>query len=131
MLGRAVPLVLVPRFTTYVKDGEFPSIGVDVTPFGSAVVHVWRGRLIGTLPGVTARFEESIEQESWTACDGGASFSPAQLAVTTKTLALAKRYLRVVFALTGTDVALTAHVFGYLVPRSGARATEAALERVT
>ncbi|MCI0632542.1 MAG: hypothetical protein L0206_01270 [Actinobacteria bacterium] len=120
MAAPPVPLLLVPRFTTYVRDGDFPSIGLDVSPFASAVVHVWRGKLIGTSPGVTVRFEESMEQDSWSACAGGSSFAPQEDVVETKTLTLSKRLLRVVFALTGTDVAVTAHVFGHMMPRSGA-----------
>ena len=120
MAARAMPLLLVPRFTTYVREGEFPTIGLDVTAFASAVVHVWRGKLIGTTPGVTVRFEESLEQDSWSTCSGGTSFAPAEETVETRTLTLSKRFLRAVVALTGTDVAVTAHVFGHLVPREGA-----------
>ena len=45
---------------------------------------------------------------------------PAERVVETKTLSLSKRFLRVVVALMGTDAAVTAHVFGHLVPRAGA-----------
>lgn len=119
MSGRTVPLLLVPRFTTYVREGEFPSMGIDVAPFGSAIVQVWRGKLIGTTPAVAVRFEESME-DSWSVCDGGTEFNPAEDTVETKTLTFSKRLLRVVVALSGIDVAVTAHVFGHLVPRSGA-----------
>ena len=120
MSGRTVPLLLVPRFTTYVREGEFASMGIDIAPFASAVVHAWRGKLIGTTPSVSFRFEESMERDSWSTCDGGSAFSPSEGVVETKTLAFRKRFLRVVVALAGTDVAVTAHVFGHLVPRDEA-----------
>ena len=40
MAGELVPLVLLPRYTTYAGADTFTSIGMDVTPYSKAIVNV-------------------------------------------------------------------------------------------
>ncbi|MEJ2202960.1 MAG: hypothetical protein P8170_02490 [Gemmatimonadota bacterium] len=39
MAGELVPLVLIPRYTSYVGDGTFTTIAMDVTEYESAIVN--------------------------------------------------------------------------------------------
>ena len=42
MAGRLVPLVLLPRFTSF-AEGIFQTVPMDVSDFQRAIVTVWRG----------------------------------------------------------------------------------------
>jgi len=50
MAGELVPLVLLPRYSSYVGASTFTTIGMEVTDYANAIVNVWRGKLIGTSP---------------------------------------------------------------------------------
>ncbi|HLE97907.1 MAG TPA: hypothetical protein VI997_11095, partial [Candidatus Thermoplasmatota archaeon] len=68
MAGQVETITLVPRFSGFLGAGTYETAGINVTEFASANVHAWRGPLIGTTPTVQFTFEESIDQENWTAC---------------------------------------------------------------
>ena len=70
MAGELVPLVLLPRYTTYGGDSTFTTIAMDVTDYETAIVNVWRGKLIGTAPGIGFTFQESTDQVTWSTCTG-------------------------------------------------------------
>jgi hypothetical protein len=118
MAGRLFPLVLLPRLTTLAGAGTFRTIGVDVSAFEGAIVHVWRGGLRGTGPTMSLGFEESEDQASWFDCAGGAPFTPSADQETMVELTLKRRYLRAVVTLAGTDVAVSLFAVGHLISRS-------------
>jgi hypothetical protein len=118
MAGKLFPLVLLPRLTTLAGAGTYRTIGVDVSAFEAAIVHVWRGSLRGTGPTILVGFEESEDQVSWFDCAGGSPFDPTADAETTVELTLRRRYLRAVVALAGTNVAVSLFAVGHLVSRS-------------
>lgn len=118
MAGELVPLVLLPRYTTYAGTGNFTTIGMDVTEYDSAIINMWRGPAVGT--GVTfgATFEESTDQDNWTTCgnttansDPGAS-TEAQYKPT-----LTKRWFRVKVAVAGAGPVVSCWAIGHLVMR--------------
>ena len=118
MAGKLFPLVMLPRLTTLVGASTFRTPGVDVSAFEQAYVHVWRDDLRGTSPTILVGFEESEDQDVWTDVDGGDPFVPTANAETTVELTLARRYLRAVVTLSGTDVAATLFAVGHLVSRT-------------
>ncbi len=118
MAGKLFPLVLLPRLTTLAGAGAFKTIGVDVSAFESAIVHVWRGTLRGTVPTILVGFEESEDLDRWTDCTGGTPFAPAADTETMVELTLKRRYLRAVVTLSGTNVAVSLFAVGHLVSRS-------------
>lgn len=82
MTGQLVPLVLVPRHSTLAgKVGpteDYLTVPIDVTPYRSANVTVWRGHVIGTVPpppppppstfAFLIWFEESTDRVTWSVC---------------------------------------------------------------
>ena len=73
-------LVLFPKFTTVVSDGEhvqsYTSTPLDVSQFGSAQFQIWRGDLVGDgshAPSFKAYLEESTDGERWVLPSGGGS----------------------------------------------------------
>lgn len=50
MIGQQIPLILVPRYTSYMGAGDYLSAPIDVTPYSEGSVTVWRGELLGGGP---------------------------------------------------------------------------------
>jgi hypothetical protein len=127
MAGELVPLVLLPRYTTYagLPDSgvqSFSTIALDATQFQNAIVNVWRGKLVGsTTPGFTLWFEESTDQVVWTVCDGSpggpGGGDPGENDETQYTLALRKRWFRVQVLLGGADNVVSCWAVGFLEER--------------
>ena len=126
MAGQLVPLVLLPRYTTYVgKPGTgagtigvayFSTIAMDVTQYSSAIISVWRGKLIGSpTPGITFTLQESMDQVSWT--DLTAGFDPGENIETETTVSLTKRWFRIIVLLGGADNACSCYAVGFLEER--------------
>jgi len=131
MAGELVPLVMIPRFTTYAglkpTDG-FSTVGMDVTEYESAIINVWRGKLVqataGTGPSPTflVNCEGSTDQNTWSPCTG-TSADEAVAEDTEEQLVpqLSKRWFRVRIKLTagggGTDPVVSCWAVGYLEQR--------------
>lgn len=124
--GELVPLVLLPRYTTYAGltttgtgPHYFSTIAMDVTEYQNAIVNMWRGKLIGTATVAPAfTLEESTDQVTWTTCGGTtAAFDPGENAETQYTAALTKRWFRVKLALGQVDNVLTCWAVGFLEQR--------------
>lgn len=125
MIGKAVPLVLVPRYTTYVGESTFTTAPLRVSEYVQAHVTLWRGPLIGAGRGgsFTAEFQVSHDGNDW---------ENAIAAVTTVNrsnaydVPLSRRWLRLKVTLsvsTGSDVGITLWATGLLekrIPRGGA-----------
>lgn len=125
MAGELVPLVLLPRYTTYSgkpaagPNGEpvfFSTVAMDVTQYETAIVSVWRGKLNGaTTPGVQLTFQESVDQVTWTTCGGTtANFDPGENTETKYNAALTKRWFRIIVQLGGADNYVTCWAVGFL-----------------
>ena len=68
MIGELVPVVMLPRFTSYVGPGTFATAPLGVEAFSGGEVTFWRGPLVGgaaTSP-FTAYLEESHDALVWT-----------------------------------------------------------------
>ena len=68
MAGEIVPLVMIPRFTTYVGEATFTTVALDVSEFGAVQLATWLGPLVGGAgASVDARLEASEDAEVWSA----------------------------------------------------------------
>ena len=114
MAGELVPLVLIPRYTTYSGDLTFTTIAMDVTDYQSAIVNVWRGKLLGTSPGITISFEESTDQVNWSTCASGTGGDPGEDTEAQYTPTIAKRWFRAKVVLTGADPIVSSWAVGFL-----------------
>jgi hypothetical protein len=118
MAGMQVPLVLVPRYSSYTGADTFTTLGIDVTDYSRASVCVWRSPLIGSSPTFALTFEESMDQNSWTTCSGtSAGVDPGADTETMYSPTLAKRWFRLKLVLGGTSPVATCWVIGYLEQR--------------
>ncbi|MGE0190458.1 MAG: hypothetical protein AB7T63_00305 [Planctomycetota bacterium] len=114
MAGELVPLVLLPRFSSYVGDTTFTTIAMDVTDYQSAIINVWRGPMTGTTPTYDISFQESTDQDNWTTCTNGTGGDPGANTEAQYTPTLAKRWFRAKIVLTGTDPAVSCWAVGFL-----------------
>jgi hypothetical protein len=123
--GELVPLVLLPRYTTYAGlpstgTGQFyfSTIAMDVTEYQNAIVNIWRGKLVGSTPGVVFALEESTDQLNWTTCGGtSATFDPGENTETQYTAALKKRWFRITVLLASATTVVTCWAVGFLEQR--------------
>jgi hypothetical protein len=118
MAGELTPLVLIPRYSTYVGAHTFTSIALDVTAYSKAYVSVWRGTLTGTTPTFAVSFEESTDQDNWTTCTSGAGGDPGADTEAQYTPDLKKRYFRIKVVLGGTNPAVSCWAMGSLERRT-------------
>jgi len=117
--GELVPLVLLPRYTSYVGASTFVTIAMDVTEYQTAIVNIWRGKLTGSSPTILLTFQESTDQVNWTTCAGTnvAAYDPGQETEGQASATIAKRWFRVQVVLGGTSPAGTCWAVGFLEQR--------------
>jgi len=124
MPGQLTPLVLLPRYTSYAGKPStgtlyFATIAMDVTEYSSAIVNVWRGKVVGgTTPGITFTLQESTDQLFWTTCTGtSAGFDPGENTEVQYNATLTKRWLRIIINLGGADNVASCWAVGFLEQR--------------
>jgi hypothetical protein len=117
MAGELVPLVLIPRYTTFSGATTFVSVGMDVTEFEKAIANVWRGPLSGSGATFATSFEESTDQDSWSTCTNGSGGDPGANLEAQYSPELKKRWFRYKLVLTGTQPSVTCWAVGFLEQR--------------
>ena len=124
MKGELVPMVLIPRFSSYFGTSEFETVALDVSAFSGGTCTLWRGKLLG---GGTFKLftETSHDGYTWFGYPpgvGGAPipWDPGDDASMEVGLAFSHRYFRVRIVLTGTDPAVTCWCTGLLEYRINA-----------
>jgi len=116
MPGKIVPVVFIPRFTSYAGTVYFDTVPMDVSPFETVVVSVWRGQLLGTSPTFNIAFQQATDKLDWTALESG---DPGEAVEYQWSVALQnKRWFRVRVSLGGTGTVATCYAAGYLVART-------------
>jgi len=103
MPGELVPLVLLPRYTTFAGVDDFVTLAMDVTDYSSAIVNLWRGKLLGTNPTMTVLLEESSDQVTWFTCSGGSTPALVEDDEVQRVATLNKRWFRIKVTLGGTS----------------------------
>jgi len=117
MAGELVPLVLLPRYTTFNGSDTFTTIGMEVTDYTKAILNVWRGPVLNG-GSVQFTFEESTDQDSWTTCDGKtAGWDPGASTEDQVEPQLKKRWFRVKVVVGGTNPGVTCWALGFLEMR--------------
>jgi len=118
MAGELVPLVMMPRYTTLAGASTFTTIAMDVTQYQTAILNVWRGRLI-TSGTFACTCEESTDQDTWSDCAGTntVSYDPTQETEGQVSATLKKRWFRLRIVLGGTDSQATLWAVGFLEQR--------------
>ncbi len=120
--GTLVPIVLFPRYTTFVgaTGSEFETLPVDVSPFEGARITLWRAAMQGTSsPAAKFHFDESTDRNEWTACEGTPSGGTEIGTDVEVVVAFAPRrkWFRLRVHLVGTNPAVTCYAQGLLVRR--------------
>ena len=111
MPAEQVPIVLVPRYTTFaglVTGGEgFTTVPLDVTAYDAATLIVWRGVVIDAPPPpdpppdppppdpIEIVFEESTDRDTWSPCASTGGTDPGENTQLEVGVTLAKRWFRV------------------------------------
>jgi hypothetical protein len=115
--GRLAPVILVPRYTTYLGPGVFPGFPIEVAAFEGARISLWRGILHGTTPAFGYLFEESTDRQTWSAVPGTSFIDPGEDLEQQYPLSLTKRWFRGTVSVQGTSSGATCWAQGYFVRR--------------
>jgi hypothetical protein len=111
MSGRNVPVVLLPRYTTYIGGGSYPTLPIPSSAYGGLSATFWMGNGVGP-PGVTLAWMESNDLETWTVCAGGLT-SPTPNAVLPSIVTLTKAWFRLVVILANPNDGATMWCEGF------------------
>jgi hypothetical protein len=105
MRGALVPLVLIPRFTSYIGEGTFVTNAMDVSAYASMAVEFWRGPLLGSAPAsFSATFEGSTDGVEWfNITPGGGAITGAGTTALYTLDPLTYRFLRISVVLVASD----------------------------
>jgi hypothetical protein len=123
--GELVPLVLIPRFTSFFGTSELATVALDVSAFAGGEATLWRGKLIGagaTFELYTETSHDGIAWFGYPLGGGGAPvpWDPGDDDFVDVGLAFAHRWFRVRVVLTGTDPGVTCWMTGMLEYRTDA-----------
>jgi len=117
MAGRNVPIVLIPRFTTYAGATSFITAAIPVSPYSALNFDFWHGPVIGTFGSIILALQESNDGSRWDDCTGSVpGIAPAEGEVPVS-VTITKAWLRLVVALAGTDMAVTCWAEGFFERR--------------
>lgn len=99
MKGELIPLVMLPRYTSYLGEGTYTTVPLEVTDFAGAALEFWRGPLAGKPQGATfaAYLEEAVEPSPDPADPDGwkvLASTTADDATSLLKVAFSRRYLR-------------------------------------
>ena len=117
MAGELVPLVLWPRYSSFVGANTFTTIGMEATDYSKAIVNVWRSTMIGTSGTFAVSFEESTDQLNWTTCTGGSTADPGADTEAQYSPEITKRWFRIKVVTTGTNIAVSCWAIGFFEMR--------------
>ena len=123
MVGQQTPLILVPRYTSYMGAYDYVSAPVDVTPYSDASVTVWRGQLLGTSsPAFKFYVQLSTDAITWTDfplhTQGMNDWvDPGQDLTILTEFVCTHRWIRARVNLTGTAPAVSCWATGFVVNR--------------
>lgn len=65
MAGLQVPIILIPRFSTFVGPEIYRGLALDVTAFSRLTLTAWSGFQPGASPTVTMTVQGSFDRQQW------------------------------------------------------------------
>lgn len=118
MAGELVPLVMIPRFSTYCGNDVFSTIAMDVTEYQAAILNVWRNTGVSTTT-LTLQFQESTDGVVWSNCTTvpAAPHTPAAGTETQYEVTLKKRWFRMTAQPNSASSVVTCWAVGFLEQR--------------
>jgi hypothetical protein len=116
MAGRSVPVVVVPRWTSYLGAGTFRTAPIPVAAYDVLSLNFMAGHPVGTTPGVTMACKESNDMKVWTPCDGSTPALPTAFTEIQWRFALSMAWVcfEITLIQSGNVVGLTCYAEGHL-----------------
>jgi len=114
VVGETVPVILIPRFSSYFGASDLATVPLDVSSFSKGTVTLWRGPLVD--PGTfRLHVETSHDANTWFAePPGSTGFDPGDDDSEIVGFTCPRRWLRVRVSLTGSQPAVTCWCAGML-----------------
>lgn len=116
MAGQNVPIVLIPRYTTYVGTGDFRTIPIPVSAYEALVLNFINGNMIGS-GTVILSCQETNDLQTWTACTGDTPAVPSPFQEIQWRFNVSKAWLRFTVSLNGNNIGFTCAAQGFFEKR--------------
>jgi hypothetical protein len=116
--GEVDKVILLPRYTTLVGATDFITAPINVRPYATANISVWRGEILGTNDSFTLIVQESPDLTEWKTLE---SFSTSAGDEDTEAVAFTMDWIRVKVTLTGSDPSVSCWCVGEFARRELAR----------
>jgi hypothetical protein len=114
MNGEILPLVMLPRYTSFVGATSFKTAPLESSAFANATLTLWRGKLVGTgTPTFTAFFETSNDTVTWSSLVP-AGVDPGEDTALVVATPLKQAWFRLKIVLTGTNVGVGCWCAGHV-----------------
>jgi hypothetical protein len=113
MAGRSVPVVLIPRWTSYIGAGTFPTAPIPVAAYSKLVLDFMGGTLPGGVGTASFVCRESNDLATWSVCGGSTPTFPGPFSETQWQFDITMAWLRFDVQLVGAGAALTCYGQGY------------------
>ena len=112
MAGRNVPVVLIPRYTSYIGGGPYDTLPIPVSAYESLVLSFWMNSGVGTAPTLGIALLESNDLNDWDPC-GGTPVTPVPGSEVQMTITLTRAWFRFHVLLNPADAGFTAWAQGF------------------
>jgi len=113
MAGLNVPIVLIPRFTSYVGGGIYDTLPIPISAYESLVLSFWMNTGVGTAPTLSVSLLESNDLDRWEPCVG-TPVTPVPGSEVQMTVTLSKAWFRFLVSLSPADAGFTVWAQGFL-----------------
>lgn len=117
MAGDRVPIVLIPRFTTYAGASTFFSYALEVGAYSELTLTAWRAPLVGSGAVFQLSVEESLDRTEWQDCAGSQDVDPGTNVEAPYAWPLTQRWMRTRLVLAGSSPVVTCWAQGFLIRR--------------
>ena len=118
MEGKATPVLVYPRFTTFFGTDTYRGHAMNVVKYDSMSMNMWIGPQGGTGGASTKiSFWQSMDRITWRTFTGGSVITPTPGVETSFDTKLDEPWLRVHVELLGTAPAITLWCEGFLFER--------------
>jgi hypothetical protein len=117
--GEVDKVILLPRYTTLVGATDFITAPINVRPYATANISVWRGAMLGTTPTFSLVIQESPDLTEWSTLE---SYSTGAGSEDTKSVTFTMDWIRVKVTIGGAQPGVSCWAVGEFARREVARA---------
>lgn len=117
MAGERIPIVIIPRFTTFAGASTFFSYALEVSEYSELQLTLWRAPLVGSGAVFQLSTQQSLNRSDWQSCPGSQDVDPGTNLESAYAWPLDTQWLRTKLVLSGSGPVVTCWAQGFLIRR--------------